>query len=95
MKAKALEAGRFAGEYLYSLVPTDQKGMEAKDRCGSFLVMCWNRGSVTLEQVDDDKFYNYTNYIIDAGTTKDTAILCTQRTSAPEEEIDEIWLSIK
>lgn len=57
--------------------------------------MCWNRGSVTLEQVDDDKFYNYTNYIIDADTYKDTAILFTQRTSAPEVEIDEIWLSTK
>ena len=83
LQAKALVAGRFAGEYLYGLVPTDRDDKEADDPCGSFLVMGWNRGSVALEQVEGD-FFNYTNHTIDAGTYKDTAILCTQQISSAE-----------
>ena len=83
MLSTALVAGRFAGEYLYGLVPTDRDDKEAEDPCGSFLVMGWNRGSATLEQVYDG-FSNYTNHTIDAGTYKDTAILCTQQISSAE-----------
>ena len=84
MQARALVAGRFAGEYLYGLAPPDREDKEKKDLCGSFLVMGWNRGSVTLEQVVNGEFSNYTNHTIDAGTYKDTAILCTQQISSAE-----------
>ena len=81
MRAKALLAGRFAGEYLYGLVPTDIDDKAAEDPCGSFLVMGWNRGSVTLEP---GKSLDQASRTIDTGTYKDTAILCTQRISSAE-----------
>ena len=80
MTAKSIVTGRFAGEYLFGLRDTDRQGEEAGDLCDSFLVMGWNRGSVTLGERND----NYPNYIMNMSAYENTTILCTQQIFSAE-----------
>ena len=80
LEPDSLETGRFAGEYLFGLGPTDREDQEAKDFCNSFLVIGWSRGSVTVEDRNDGP----RNYTIDRSTYENTTILCTQQISSAE-----------
>ena len=76
----SLETGPFAGEYTFGLKATDREDQEANDFCNSFLVMGWNRGSVTVGVQSGD----FQNYTIDASTYENTTILCTQQIFSAE-----------
>ena len=76
----SLKTGRFAGEYLYGLGPTDRGDKEAEDFCNSLLIVGWSRGEITVGERNDSK----ASYTMDMGTYSNTSILCMQRISSAE-----------
>ena len=76
----SLKTGRFAGEYLYGLGPTDRADKEAEDFCNSLLVVGWSRGEITVAERNDST----ASYTMDMGTYANTTILCMQRIASAE-----------
>ena len=79
----SLKTGRFAGEYLYGLGPTDRADKEAEDFCNSLLVVGWSRGEITVAERNDST----ASYTMDMGTYANTTILCMQRIASAEFEV--------
>ena len=82
LKVKSLWTGPFAGEYLFGLGATDRDDKEAEEFCNSFLVMGWNRGSVTVGGNS-----SHPSYAIDKNTSQNTTILCAQQISSAEFKV--------
>ena len=76
----SLKTGRFAGEYLYGLGPTDRGDKEAKDFCNSLLVVGWSRGDIIVRERNDST----ASYTMNMSTYANTTILCMQRISSAE-----------
>ena len=79
-KVDSLKSGRFSGEYLYGLGPTDRGSKMDEDFCNSLLVVGWSRGSMTLGRRNDSTV----SYTMGTGTYANTTLLCMQRISSAE-----------
>ena len=76
----SLKTGRFAGEYLYGLGPTDRGDKEAKDFCNSLIVVGWSRGEIIVRERNDSTV----SYTMDMSKYENTTILCMQSISSAE-----------